>query len=224
MLRIDFHTHVYHPAVAEKVLGAVAKFYGVKATGSGLAEDLEDRLDLAGLDGAVVHMAAKGPAQVIPANNLAISLGREHKQFYPFGTLHPAYANFEAELDRLERAGVYGLKFVPGYQEFSADDPALLPILEAAAGRFPVLFHAGGRGSEPHKLAAIHKAVPGLTLIAAHLGGVWQWDQAIECLVGTDVCLDTLVGLALHYRRATGNHLEQPPPRAHFLRQRLPLL
>ncbi|GAB6036761.1 amidohydrolase family protein [Fundidesulfovibrio butyratiphilus] len=190
-MRLDFHTHVYHPAVAAKVLSAVTNYYGVKPTGTGLADDLEDCLDRAGLDGAVVHVAAKGPAQVIPANNLAIALDREHVQFHCFGTLHPRFANFEAELDRLERAGILGLKFVGGYQEFLLDDPGLMAILEAAVGRFVVLFHAGGQGGEPRKLAAIHKALPDLTMVCAHLGGVWQWDEAIEHLVGTGVYLDS---------------------------------
>ena len=62
-----------------------------------------------------------------------------------------------------------------------------------------VLFHAGFdpvspqvRHASPEALARIAEAVPELTLIAAHLGGVLQWDEAERLLVGRkNVYLDT---------------------------------
>ena len=39
--------------------------------------------------------------------------------------------------------GVRGLKFHADFQGFFLDDPAFLRLLEAAAGRFAVMFHVG---------------------------------------------------------------------------------
>jgi uncharacterized protein len=194
---LDFHTHLFHPKIAAKVLGQLHTHYGIHPIGSGLVSDLLARLGTAGLDGAVVHNAATKPAQVIPANNWAIELSRTVPGLFPFGTIHPGFGRWEDELDRLERGGILGIKLHPDFQGFDLADPELVPILEAISGRFIVLSHVGDGGeplnapSSPRKLAAIVDRFPELTLVAAHLGGYLQWDEALEHLVGSDVYLDT---------------------------------
>jgi predicted TIM-barrel fold metal-dependent hydrolase len=75
----------------------------------------------------------------------------------------------------------------------------MFPLYEtvAEAGMF-ILFHAGmDRGlpypvhGTPERLAAVHKAVPGLCVIAAHLGGEDAYEETVEHLLGRDVYLDT---------------------------------
>jgi hypothetical protein len=61
-----------------------------------------------------------------------------------------------------------------------------------------ILFHAGiDRGlphpvhATPRRLAAAHKAVPGLCMIAAHFGGEDAYEESLEYLLGQDIYLDT---------------------------------
>lgn len=196
-MTLDIHAHAFHPKIADKVLAQLEGHYGITPVGQGTVEDLLSRLDEAGIDRAAVHAAATAPAQVIPANNWSIELARSHPRLIPFGTIHPGYEDFEAELDRLERAGIQGIKIHADFQGFRLDDPALGPILEAASGRFVALFHVGDRfppevnPSCPAKLAAIRRDFPGLTIVAAHLGGYLHWAEALEHLAGKDVYLDT---------------------------------
>jgi predicted TIM-barrel fold metal-dependent hydrolase len=194
---IDFHTHAFHPKIAGKVLEQLEDHYGISPVGTGQADDLLARLDAAGLDRAVVLAAATAPAQVIPANNWAMELKRTQPRIVPFGTIHPGYPDCEGELDRLERAGIKGIKIHADFQGFRLDDPALFPVLEAMRGRFTALFHVGDRlpphknPSCPAKLAAIHRDFPGLVIVAAHLGGYLHWPEALEHLAGSDIYLDT---------------------------------
>ncbi|MFZ5426974.1 MAG: amidohydrolase family protein [Thermodesulfobacteriota bacterium] len=196
-MTLDIHAHAFHPKIAAKVLAQLEGHYGIRPVGDGTAEDLIKRLDAAGIGRAAVHAAATAPAQVIPANNWSIELARTHPRLIPFGTIHPGFADFEAELDRLERAGIQGIKIHADFQGFRLDDPALGPMLEAMSGRFTALFHVGDRlppelnPSCPAKLAAIRRDFPELTIVAAHLGGYLHWDEALEHLAGTDVYLDT---------------------------------
>lgn len=196
-MTLDIHTHAFHPKIAHKVLAQLEDHYGISPVGTGLIEDLFARLDAAGIERAAVLAAATAPAQVIPANNWALELASAQPRLVPFGTMHPGFPDFEAEFDRLEKAGVKGIKFHPDFQGFRLDDPALGPILETIQGRFVALFHVGDRlppdrnPSCPVKLAAIHRDFPGLTIVAAHLGGYLQWASALEHLAGTDVYLDT---------------------------------
>jgi uncharacterized protein len=196
-MRIDFHTHLLHPKIASRVLAQLEKNYSVTPKGTGLVDDLIERLRRAGLDGAVVLTAAAKPAQVVPANNWAIDLARTVPGLFPFGTIHPGFERWEDELARLERNSILGIKLHPDFQGFDLADPALLPILERLEGRFIVLSHVGAgltsghAPSSPRKLASIMSRFPDLTLVAAHLGGYQNWDEALEYLVGAPIYLDT---------------------------------
>jgi len=199
---LDIHTHAYHPKISQKVLAQLEGHYGIPPVGTGEIDDLLRRAQNAGLDKVVVHGAATAPAQVIPANNWAISLQRDNPGVYAFGTLHPGYEDFESELDRLEAAGIKGIKLHADFQGFRLDDPRLGPIFEAVSGRFTVMFHVGDRPppdenpSCPIKLAAILRDFPKLSAIAAHMGGYLHWKWALEHLAGKDVYLDTSSTLA----------------------------
>ena len=193
----DIHTHAFHPKIAHKVLAQLEGYYKISPVGTGLAEDLVDRVHRAGLKRAVVHTAATSPGQVVPANNWSLFLQKNYPELEPFGTLHPGYADWEKELERLSRAGIRGLKLHPDFQGFRLDDPSLAPIFEAAQGRFMIMFHVGDRfpparnPSCPRKIAAIHHNFPELTIIAAHFGGLMHWEHVVESLAGLDVFLDT---------------------------------
>lgn len=200
---IDVHTHSFHPKIAHKVLAQLEGHYRISPVGSGLLEDLISAETAAGICRMVVHSAATSPAQVIPANNWAIDLLKQApRRIEPFGTIHPGYENWRDELDRLERAGIRGLKIHPDFQGFRLDDPQLLVIMEAAAERFVFMVHVGDRlppaenPSCPYKLLAIHEALPKARIIAAHLGGYLHWRWALETIIGRGVYIDTSSSLA----------------------------
>lgn len=196
-MQIDIHTHVFHPKIADKVLAQLEGHYSITPVGTGITDDLQERLDTAGIDKAVVLTAATAPAQVIPANNWAIEIKETSESFIPFGTIHPDFPEMEAELNRLEKNNIRGLKFHPDFQGFRMDDPALYDVMEMVGDRFICLFHVGDRlppdenPSCPRKLAKLRKTFPKPPMIAAHMGGYRQWDYALEQLAGQDVFVDT---------------------------------
>ncbi len=196
-MSMDFHTHVFHPKIAHKVLKQLRNHYGITPVGTGLVDDLLRMLDAAGIQRAAVHTAATSPDQVIPANNWALSLNRDFPRLTAFGTVHPDYVHWEKELDRLEQADVQGIKLHPDFQGFDLADSRLDQVFEAIGQRFVVMFHVGDRlppdinPSSPGKLARIRDDFPDLTIVAAHLGGYLHWEEALRHLAGSDVYLDT---------------------------------
>lgn len=196
-MRLDVHTHAFHPKIADKAVSQLDEHYGIPPVGNGTVQDLLARVHRAGLDGAVVHTAATAPDQVVPANNWAIGLSRTHPDVVAFGTLHPGYADNEREVDRLLAAGIKGLKFHPDFQGFFLNDPAFYRVMELIGDRFVLMFHVGDtlppeqNPSCPIKLAALHRNFPKAQIIAAHMGGFKHWPWALEYLAGTDVFLDT---------------------------------
>lgn len=194
---IDCHVHVFPPKVGAKLADAIGEEFGRAPAGDGSVTDLLTRLDRAGLDGAICHTAAVHPIQMIPANTWMIGLGREHPRLMPFGTIHPEHPDWEKQLDRLERHGIRGLKLHPDLSMIPLDSPLWRPVWDALQGRFLVMLHMGATGqgrptiSRPRALARILNDFPGLECIAAHLGGLFWWEEALRDLAGRDLYLDT---------------------------------
>ena len=189
---IDIHTHAFHPKIAHKAVDHLNNFYSITCSGDGTIANLLEREQQAGLEKCVVLCAATAPAQVIPANNYAISLQKEHpEQVIAFGTVHPAYENWEKELGRIKAAGIRGIKLHPDFQSFWLDDPRLLPIFEAAQKDFVFEIHIGDRTTPdknpscPYKLASIMSQFPDMRVIAAHFGGYRMWSHALEVFSGS---------------------------------------
>ncbi|CAK7057133.1 MAG: hypothetical protein DELT_01281 [Desulfovibrio sp.] len=198
----DIHTHVFHPAVAEKALARIAAV-GTRPVGTGVVEDLAERAARAGLERVVCLTAALTGDQVRPANNFMLGLAKKGKPFpgapdvVAFGTVHPDFLRWEEELDRLEQAGVKGLKLHPNFQNLAFDDPRLFPIMEAVGERFLLLCHVGcerpleKNPASPYKLAKLIGMFPQARVIAAHLGGYADGAVALDALAGKDIWLDT---------------------------------
>ncbi len=194
--RVDVHTHALHSKIADKVLRQLAEHYKVTPKFSGTWEDLEPRMAKCGIEKCFVHTAATRPDQVVPANNWAISL-KQHPMAVPFGTMHIDYQDMEGELARLWDNGVRGIKLHPDFQGFWLDDPKLEPLFAAIEGRFTLMVHVGDMNppeknpSCPFKVAAIKRKHPKLQMIAAHFGGVYQWEYVIEAYRGLEIYMDT---------------------------------
>ncbi len=196
-MRTDIHTHAFHPKIAAKAVAHLNEHYDVVCHGLGTIDDLKKAEAKAGIERFVVLCAATAPAQVIPANNYAIQLQKEHAEVLSFGTIHPGYEDWQKELQRLKSNGIKGLKLHPDFQSFSLDDACLLPIIEEAQKDFIFQVHLGDtltvkdNPSCPYKMAKLLDTFPQMQLIAAHLGGYNQWGMACHELIGRDIWLET---------------------------------
>lgn len=194
---VDCHTHVFPPKVAPRLAAAIGREFGRQPIGDGSVPDLLKHLDQAGLTRAICFTAALKPDQMIPANSWMIRLRREEPRLIPLGTIHPHHPDWPAELERLDRHGIRGLKIHPDLTGIALQAPDWVDVWRQAAGRFVVLIHmgpahpGGSSISLPSDLAKIMDDHPQLRVIAAHLGGVGQWEDALATLAGRDLFLDT---------------------------------
>ena len=116
---IDFHAHIYPEKIAEKATHAVGTFYGdAPMAWHGKAEELIKSGSRIGVEKYIVHSVATKPEQVESINNFIISACEKFPQFVGFATMHPDYENFDAELDRVYKAGLRGVKLHPDFQKF----------------------------------------------------------------------------------------------------------
>ncbi len=109
-------------------------------------------------------------------NDYVLNLAKQHPEFLPAVSIHPARADALEELDRCLEAGAVMMKCLPNCQNIDCSNRKLAPFWEkmAAAG-LPLLAHTGGEHTVPvmrHEFSdprfLIFPLECGVTVIAAH--------------------------------------------------------
>lgn len=216
MRLIDFHTHIYPDAIAQKAADSICKFYELEGGGmNGTVNGLLERGRQAGIDHFVVLPVGLKPEHVRSINNFIIGQVAQHTEFTGFGTIHAAMENLEDEIEFIGNAGLKGVKMHPDTQLFDIDDPRLFPAyaLMQEKGLIAMLHMGDTRYnfSHPARLRNVLKQFPRLRTMAAHFGGYSMYETAYKCLKDTDCFMDISSSLmfmsqetAVHYIRAYG--------------------
>lgn len=202
---VDFHTHVFPPAIAPRTLDALKagamRVAGVdmEAHTDGTADGLRRSMKENGIDLSVVMPIATKPTQTETINRYAKEISTDG--LLSFGSLHPLNEDPEGILESLAAQGFKGIKLHPEFQNFYIDDPESIRILKCAERLgLLVLLHTGADVGvpppvhcTPERLRGILDHVSGHNIIAAHMGGFDLWEDAERYLVGTPFYFDTAV-------------------------------
>ncbi len=194
---IDFHTHAFTESIAERAIESLESNSPCRPKTRGTAAQLLAAMDKCGIERSVLLTIATKPHQQTAINNWAAEVKSD--RLLPFGSVHPDAPDAADELERIRSLGLYGVKLHPDYQHFYADEERMIPIYKKCAElKLPVLFHCGMDVISPHDVhctpkaaLTVHRRVPELTMILAHLGGNYMWEEAEKYLAGEDVYLDT---------------------------------
>ena len=193
---IDFHAHCFADSIAAAAIKTLQSGTDVKAVHDGTVDGLAAYMRQCGVDKSVVLPVATKPAQVERINEWVM---QQHDSLVFFGALHPDDNNFYQAAKKLKQNGIKGVKLHPDYQHFYADEPRMMPLYEALrdlglllvlhAGLdigYPVPIHC-----TPLMITKIIRNVPGLKLVAAHMGSYSLWRDVDELLIGQPIYLDT---------------------------------
>lgn len=214
---IDFHTHAFPDAIAERTVAHLGRVGGLAPLGDGTVAALRAHMRASGVSLAVNLPVVTRPSQYRTVNDFAAALNSEGDGVISFGGIHPDSEDVEGELDGIVRRGLRGIKLHPDYQGVMIDDPRYLRIVGGALDRdLHVVAHAGLDVGYPDLIHAPPEASRRLIdalgdrlragrgrLILAHLGGNEQWDEVERHLVGQRVMLD----LAFIIRRIPARRL-----------------
>ena len=190
---LDVHAHIFPQAIAQKAAGSIGHFYdtsGCGATrGDGTSRMLIEDGAKVGVTAFCVHSVATTPHQVASINRFLASEMQAHPgTLFALGALHPDSEDIPGDIGRIEEAGLLGVKLHPDMQRFPIDGEASIRMLRHLAERgYPLLVHAGDfryHYSNPVQIARLMDALPDLTVIAAHMGGYSEWEEAVKCLAG----------------------------------------
>lgn len=199
---IDFHVHAFADVIAERAIGSLEKTSeGIVPCTRGTVAETEQRLTEWGVDKGVILPIATKPSQQTIINNWASKVQASSEKFYCFGSVHPEAPDVIDEIERIKFLGLKGVKLHPDYQNFLIDEERLFPIYKKCADEgLPVIFHAGFDPLSPDLIHAVpkaslaaHRAVPEMTMILAHFGGMNLFNEVEEYLVGEDIYLDLAI-------------------------------
>ncbi len=199
---IDFHTHAFPDAIAERAIDSLVKGCGGRylPCSNGTVSGLLGNMDAFGVDVSVVQPVITKQSQTKTLNEWASSIVSD--RIVSFGGVFPHTDDYKRDIDFVCSLGLPGIKLHPEYQAFELDDPKMLKLYDYALSKgLIILFHAGFDPafsppfrSSPKQFASIAKQLRGGTIIAAHLGGQSQWDDVERYIVGTDIYIDTSMG------------------------------
>jgi len=197
---IDFHTHAFNDKIAEKAIAKLEIVSNQKAYSNGKIDAIDEIAKSGVIDKAVLLPVATKPTQQTIINDWAKEMGDKYENIIPFGSVHPFAEDVFEELQRIKEMGLYGVKLHPDYQEFFIDDEKVFKVYEKCAElSLPVIFHAGWDPLSPDIVHAppkasrkAHDAVPQMTMILAHMGGMKHWEEVLEYIAGLEnIYLDT---------------------------------
>ncbi|MDP6779555.1 MAG: amidohydrolase family protein [Candidatus Latescibacteria bacterium] len=138
---------------------------------------------------------------------VAQTVARHPDRLVGFLSVDPTQDNWEAELrEGHEGLGLKGIKLLPMYAGFSADDTALDPLWEyAQRNGLPVLLHAGTtfvsqaplEHTYPRRIDPVAIRFPEVKIVLAHLGHPFEGETIAVIRKHPNVYADIS---ALHYR------------------------
>ncbi|MEL7609689.1 MAG: amidohydrolase family protein [Bacillota bacterium] len=198
---IDFHTHAFPDAMADRTMQTLSRVSGLEPETDGTLDALNKKMDEWGTDYFVLHNIATRPSQQTTINNYAASI--QGGRMFCFGTVHPDAPDAVQEVERIAELGLSGVKLHPDYQDFFIQEPRMNAVYDAIEQLgLPVLFHAGYDPlspdlihATPEGVADVNRRFPRMRVIAAHLGGIADLPAQRAALLGRDVYLDISVTL-----------------------------
>lgn len=195
----DVHVHIFPDKIAKKAVENIGRYYHINMGEEGTVDALLASVRQVGIDRCLVHSSATHVEQVEAINNFIAGVVKSHPHLIGFGTLHFDLDDLEAEVERIMALGLKGIKLHPEFQHFVIDEPAMMPVYKAIAGKLPLLIHMGDANrdsSSPVRLARVLDKFPDLVVIAAHFGGYMRWEESRKYLVGRNLFMDTSSSLA----------------------------
>lgn len=197
---IDFHTHTFPDAIAEKTIQVLSGKSRTTPFLSSKAADLAEDGKKNGIDLSVVLPVVTNPLKTRKINDASALINETTAQtgLFSFGGMHPDTPDPKEEIKHIAELGLKGFKVHPAYQQVKLNDIRFKRMAGYAEEYgLVMLTHGGldigieGDWSSPAMCKELLKEVKPTKFVMAHLGGWNQWDDVEELLCGENVYLDT---------------------------------
>ncbi len=208
MMYFDFHTHAFPDSLSGRAMSSLthtaeiserAEIRNISPCTDGTFGGLESLMKKYGINKSMILPIATKPSQQTAINNWASQVMSDN--IYCCGSVHPYADDIFQELERIKLLGLCGIKFHSEYQHFRPNESRMIPVYKKIAelGLF-VVFHGGWDPlsdreilASPKSFADVAEKIPELTIIAAHMGGMFMFDDVEKYIAGKfeNIYLDT---------------------------------
>lgn len=207
-MTVDFHTHAFPDAIAERAVNSLAEATGgkYKPFTDGTIDDLKQTIKRNGIDLAVIQPVLTKQSQTVGTNEWAAA--QKCDEIEPFGGIYPHSDDYRRDIDFVCSLGLKGIKLHAEYQNFTVDSSEMLKIYDYAFSKGLIIMqHAGFDPaykppfrSSPEMFRRVSDELKGGIMIAAHLGGQKQWDDVEKHIAGSNIYIDTSMGFEYYSR------------------------
>ncbi|HWR59890.1 MAG TPA: amidohydrolase family protein [Thermodesulfovibrionales bacterium] len=218
---IDFHTHAFPDALAERAMRALLeegqKMFDVRAYLDGRLSSLMSSMDKNNVEKSIVCSIATKPSQFDSIMSWSKKIMSD--RIVPFPSFHPCDERFAERISRIRGEGFKGIKFHPYYQDVTIDDERIYPVYEKILNeKLIVVMHTGfdlaferKRIADPVRIARVLERFPGLKLVTTHFGAWEDWDNVERFLIGKEIYMEISYSLEfLNSERARDMILRHP--------------
>lgn len=200
---IDFHTHAFADALAEKAVSLLEQTGDIKAFLDGRVSSLCRRMAELDIDRSVLCPVATKPSQFAGIREWARDVRRTVPEVEVLLSVHPDDSAILEHIDEAAAEGFRGFKFHSYYQQFTLTEPRMYPVYERlAAHGLLAVFHCGfdigfprDRVVEPRMIRRVADELPDLKFIATHFGGWQDWEESLKHLIGRPIYIETSMTL-----------------------------
>ena len=208
---IDFHTHAFPDALAEKAMAQLHSELHIELYTDlynrgdftsyldGKLSSLLSSMDKAGIETSVLCCIATRPKQF--EQILLWCKQIRSDRIVPMPSVHPDDPQAAEKIHQIAREGFKGVKFHPYYQDFDVDSARMNPIYEAiAANHLMIVMHTGfdiafervDRAS-PKRIVKVINRFPNLKFITTHMGAWYDWDAVETEILGKPIYMEMSV-------------------------------
>ncbi|MDO5155912.1 MAG: TatD family hydrolase [Eubacteriales bacterium] len=199
---IDFHTHTFPDAIAQKTIQHMEQISHSKAHLTGSLSALKQSMIDNNIDYSVLLPVVTKPSQFDTINQVAANYNNKDG-IISFGGIHPDNDHADQKLEYIKSLGLKGIKLHPDYQGTFIDDPKYISIIKKCIELdLCVVIHAGLDIGLPTPIhCPVDRAYLALEeilkncnkdskIVLAHVGGHLQWELVETLLVGKNVYFD----------------------------------
>ena len=198
---IDFHTHAFPDALAERAVPAIEADANAKASLDGKLSSLLRSMDAAGIEISVVSSIATKPSHFDAILKWSKASRSDRLVFFP--SVHPDDPDARDHIHAIAEEGFRGLKMHPYYQNYDLAEERLFPLYERMAECGLILLsHTGfdkafarDRIADPERIVRVLDAFPDLVLVTSHIGAWEDWDEVERLMLGKAVYMDVSYSL-----------------------------
>ncbi|SFB20879.1 hypothetical protein SAMN05216249_11335 [Acetitomaculum ruminis DSM 5522] len=197
---IDFHSHVFPEAIAEKALSHIEETDECHRVTNGTMKDFQENIQNSGVNLSILLPVATSPKQFETINKVALGYNEKYDNVLSFGGAHPLSNHWKEELKEIKSMGFKGIKMHPDCQDTPLDSEESIRFIDYAAqlGLVNVIHtgfdpnYHGSTNCDPRAirnlLDALGEDIPNLVL--AHLGGLDFHPEDIDLICDSKVYFD----------------------------------